>query len=277
MKSLKKMLTQKKQLKETKREYPLFVDSHLTMFNNLLSIGFTFNDYDNKYMIAKYNNVTIEVRTSEDIYILNEIYYQGSYNFIKDKDVCVIDIGLNVGMASTYFAYMPNVKKVYAYEPFLQTYEQAVKNVNLNELVKNKLVLHNVGLGKDDREIELDYCDTWKGSLGINGLTDYKKKDSIIVKQKVAIKDVAVIFKNIIAVEKLDFVFKIDCEGAEYEILERLLTANLLGIPSLYMIEWHYKGCDGIVNEFKKLGYTCISLFYDGRVSGMVYAIKNEI
>ena len=42
---------------------------------------------------------------------------RSSYNFVFDMQIVVIDIGMNVGDTTLFFAANPFVKKVYSYEP----------------------------------------------------------------------------------------------------------------------------------------------------------------
>jgi FkbM family methyltransferase len=263
-----------KKMPQQNKLWPDFVTTYQSFLDKLISIGFNFSNIDNKCLLVKFKNLSFEVRTGEDIYILHEIYYQGCYNFNTKEEYCVIDIGLNVGLASLYFSNMENVKKIYSYEPFSKTFAQAIKNFSYNQTAKEKIIAFNYGLGESNRDLELEYCDMWKGSLGINGLNKYKKENNIISIEKVIIKDISEEFSNIIKEQKTEFVFKIDCEGAEYEILKRLKETNLLSIAKIYMIEWHFKGCEGIIEDLTTAGYNCVSLYYDDRVSGVIYAFK---
>lgn len=276
MNILNKLFSSKeKNIADQNSLWPEFVKTYQSFFDKLITINFKFTNVDNIYMLASFNNLKFEVKTSEDIYILHEIYYQGCYNFNTNENICVIDIGLNVGLASLYFANMSNVKNVFSFEPFKNTYKQALTNIEYNAVEKEKIISFNYGLGKDNREVELEYCDMWKGSLGINGLSEYKKSENIVIKEIVTIKDISEIFSEILKQHTQNFIFKIDCEGAEYEILNRLKETDLLGIAKGYMIEWHFKGCETIVADLTNAGYNCMSLYYDDRVSGVIYAFKN--
>lgn len=264
-----------KRVSDPKELWPKYINTYKSLFDKLIIFGFEFTNIENLYILAKFNSLSFEVRTAEEIYILHEIYYQGCYNFNSSEQYCIIDIGLNVGLASLYFANMPNVTQVYCFEPFLDTYKQAIKNFSYNKIASEKIVSFNYGLGGDNRELELEYCESWKGSLGINGLTNFKKDGNIITKEKVLIRDVNEVISEIIVNQKEKLIFKIDCEGAEYEILKRLKETDLLSVAKIYMIEWHFKGCKEIIEDFTTAGYNCVSLFYDNQVSGIIYAFKN--
>ena len=73
-------------------------------------------------------------------------------------------------------------------------------------------------------------------------------------------------------------IVKIDCEGSEYEILERLNDTGLLPRYDVIIIEWHYKG-DALLrkilndNNFKVL---VREKHVPDSDSGMLYAFKKE-
>lgn len=68
--------------------------------------------------------------------IFYEIYYNEEYNINCPTNSIVIDIGLNVGMATLFFANKEFVSKVYAFEPDKNVYEKALYNIGLNEKIK---------------------------------------------------------------------------------------------------------------------------------------------
>src|SRR6185312_6672086 len=52
----------------------------------------------------------------------------GSYNLIvpTEKKIALIDIGMNVGITSLFYASKPNVEKVFSFEPFVPTFNMTV-------------------------------------------------------------------------------------------------------------------------------------------------------
>jgi hypothetical protein len=66
---------------------------------------------------------------------------------------------------------------------------------------------------------------------------------------------------------------KIDCEGAEYEIIQKLSDTNLLADIDILLIEWHDKGAKMledilIANDFRIISRHLTS------ITGMIYAFK---
>ena len=72
------------------------------------------------------------------------------------------------------------------------------------------------------------------------------------------------------------FLVKIDSEGTEYEIIERLEQTGILSRVHAYMIEWHNKGAAPLKNIFLRNKFTVIDHpAGDGdQQRGMLYAIN---
>ena len=47
-----------------------------------------------------------------------------------------------------------------------------------------------------------------------------------------------------------------DCEGEEYQIMNRLSQANILNEFSFIMLEWHYLGNKSILDLLKAAGFS---------------------
>ncbi len=156
--------------------------------------------------------------TSVD-FIAGEFQSEPSFDFdkidFKPGDV-VIDIGANIGMVSIYIALKFPFLKIYAFEPAKGNYNNFIKNLKLHNVTN--VVVENKAVTKDGRIVELMYD-------AVNTGTSTTTKDM----------HKAHALKNISSIEEvqsitLDEIFekyslkrckllKIDCEGAEYEIL----------------------------------------------------------
>ena len=69
-------------------------------------------------------------------------------------DQIVIDVGMNVGIASLYFAQNESVKEVYSFEPFHQTFIRAMENINLNcDEIREKIHPFEFGLSNSDKMV----------------------------------------------------------------------------------------------------------------------------
>lgn len=214
-----------------------------------------FNEYDKKYKLLNYvskilkqkhyeiKNFDVEkqevVFSNGDINILSDVQYPwiagevfatDIYNFKTDidktKKYSVLDIGANRCYASIYFAQKDWVKDVYAFELVENTAKFAQKNIDINLKYKNKIFLYPFGLGKEDKEITIetlphrDGCNTIEQSFFDSYMPDERGKG---IFQTCKIKKSSQIIKKIVEENKIEnIIFKIDAEGAEYDILEDL-------------------------------------------------------
>jgi FkbM family methyltransferase len=244
-------------------------------FGNLISFGFGFIFDKNRRVIAEFNKTRFFVTSIEELFILNEIFVEGRYNYFLSHDHLVIDIGMNVGFSSLLFASVSNVKKVIAYEPVMQTYEMGLENLNLNPTWQSKIESYNLGVGQNSRVEEFVFSIEWKGSVGLRGLSESRlkstKKPEIV---KVNLIDVSQVIDHAKSFN-LPIVVKIDCEGAEYEILERLESIDEIRSVEAFIIEWHEKGPQLIINILKKADmFTIFCNPGQTQETGMIYAVR---
>lgn len=80
--------------------------------------------------------------------------------------------------------------------------------------------------------LEIDYSEEIKGSIGVN--STLKQSNVKYQKEILEIRDVAHVFKEKAKLAIGKIVVKMDCEGAEYEILERLKETGDIYIPSFF-------------------------------------------
>src|SRR5688572_20022379 len=50
-------------------------------------------------LIISFNNLVFNPTTAEELFIMEEVYVNGTYNFQNNHPVVVIDVGMNVGFA----------------------------------------------------------------------------------------------------------------------------------------------------------------------------------
>lgn len=220
----------------------------------------------------KIKDVSFFITYPDELFVIHEVFVQGDYSFKTSDKLVVVDIGQNIGATSLYFAMQKNVHKVYAYELFPQTYQAGLKNLQLND--SSKITSFNFGLGKDNREMNVAYSSQGKARMGINGLPlDEQYKD--VVNETVFIRDVAEEFNKISKLEpQIKKICKMDCEGAEFEILGQLFNAKAIGLMDVYIIEWHYEDTTAIEKKFLEHGFDFIKTISGGISTGLIYAFK---
>jgi FkbM family methyltransferase len=241
-----------------------------------------------RYIITEENNeiyfiplirpeLKFHLQRFDNINAANEILYEGLYNICTQDPLVVIDVGANVGISISFFSTLNFVKKVYAFEPFYLTYCKADQNIKLNNL-KN-VIIYNVGLSNKTKNIEVP--DVEEGFMGASTteffLEEQRKLITLptntttikLLKASNALEDI--IEEN----KEVSYLLKLDCEGAEYEIVEDLSLNDLLHKFKIIIIEWHFKGPQILLNLLKESGFQTLECSRNvGSPMGMIYAFK---
>ncbi len=68
-------------------------------------------------VILDIDGVKVYARELDDLHCLNEIFVSNIYNIAIPHDACVIDIGMNIALATLFFAKTNNVKEIHSFEP----------------------------------------------------------------------------------------------------------------------------------------------------------------
>lgn len=209
--------------------------------------------------------------------ICREIWYNEDYNINLQADSILIDIGLNVGFASLFFANKEFVKKIYAFEPDKKVYEKAVYNIGLNEKIKDLIEIYNVACSNGIRK-EL-YVDHLEPSFASAGIRKKRSNDSIDcdAMEVECINSAKVLGKIIdkhLGKEKI--VVKCDCEGAEYEIFYRLEESGYFDKIDVFVMEWHIGRRDEIEKIFSRNNFIYFITTTPGRTFGKCYAVRQQ-
>lgn len=216
------------------------------------------------------------INDHEELFIINEVFTEGGYNIIsQDQNIIVVDIGMNVGIASIFFSLRENVKKIYSYELFPPTFDVAIRNITINQS-GSKIIPHSFGLGKNDEKLQLPYSIQEKGRMGILGLPVDGRIDKSGL-QEVEIRNVSREIEKISSENKDSFIIcKMDCEGAEYDLIEDLYKTKLMEKIKVFMIEWHYKDPAIISNQLVDKGFLVFCYTFPTDYTGMIYAVREN-
>lgn len=222
----------------------------------------------------KIKELTFNIQTWEDIFILNEVFVSEIYNIVTHQQIVIWDIGMNIGIASLYFSLKNYVTTIFGYEPVKDTYDRALDNFLLNPTYSRKINSLNLGVGNESKKLVIDYCNEWKGSVGIEGILKPIGNQQII-KREVSLID-APSALNFIRTKypDLDIVAKIDCEGAEYEIVEALFAENKLKDLKTIIVEWHNKKKNNqLLEQLISSGFNVICMNHpENNDVGSIYA-----
>lgn len=195
----------------------------------------------------------------DGIVIVEEIFKNEEYNFEIGAEAVVIDIGMNIGLASLFFAARDDVKYVYGFEPFKPTFEQAMFNFKINQKYAGKIHPYNYGLGDKDKELTFEYYPKVPGRMStVKPITAiYHPNSRYPTKtETVQIKNAAKDINSIIERHKdKKIIIKCDTEGSEKEIFEKLDSEGILKNVDILIIEYHFSYDVPLLNILKRNGF----------------------
>ncbi len=240
--------------------------------NELLNCGFKID----AGIITTPQGVKFDISNTADhpLYLIKVVFIRSEYNLNIKRDSILIDIGMNRAAVSLLFASNENVKKIYAYEPFQPTFEVAKKNLQLNPRLSEKINAFNFGLGKSKKTLELPYMKDATG--GMSTTHDVCQNQENIKKETVVVKDAAKEIAPILEENKDKYIIvKCDCEGAEFEIFERLREENLISRIDVVMMEYHFEKPDQLINILTENAFA-VQTKIGSRKSktGYIYAVR---
>ncbi|MDR3243171.1 MAG: FkbM family methyltransferase [Elusimicrobiota bacterium] len=228
-------------------------------------------------------SLTFHIKNSIDIFTIHEIFYVFPYAFSDaQNNYIVLDVGANIGDTALYFASYKNVDKVYAFEPFLKTYQEACANFALNKDISGKIEIFNFGVSNAaQKELRVKYSD--KSSISMNAKdSEYNSKvvKGDVETVSIELKSVDYIFKHILPIlsspppreARRKILLKIDCEGGEYEIFEAMDESNLFENLDIIMLE-HHKGRQSLLDILAKHSFVSFPLG-NSEKQGLIFAVK---
>jgi FkbM family methyltransferase len=252
---------------------PAFFLDHLSTLRRLYENGADVKIVDGD-VIVTIDGISFYARVPDDLRFVDEIFFRSTYNFSLGKDCCVIDIGMNIGLASMTFARKDFVKKVHSFEPFKGTYGRARANLSLNPEIAAKVSAYNFGLADaDEDKTVLIYDESDSGAFSIRGSESGTPA-------AISVRNAATVLGPVIEAAKangLSIIAKVDCEGSEFPIFETLEQHGLLAQISAFMVEWHRgnwgKTQRDLIGALLMHGFTVFDL--TGKTgNGFFYAVK---
>jgi len=167
------------------------------------------------------------------LWVLREIFRKGCYNFAIRGESVVIDIGMNTGIAALSFAMRDDVVAVYGFEPAPSTYQKALANFALNPL-SDKIIHRQCGLGDSEKEVSIRFDNSNSG--GASMISEHGEN-----RLTVEVLDASAEIGRIVRQhEAQSIVVKLDTEGAEKEIIERLDETGRLTEIDILIMEYHF-------------------------------------
>ena len=251
------------------RRFEIWDNELKTMYLKLdstLNESINLKDLD-KYNVLKdykYNNP----KDKDPALSLYEIFITKIYDkfFEVNKGDVVVDIGGNLGLFS-YYALCKGAKQVYCFEPSPQSYNCIIENFNLDNLV-----VEEAAVGAKDGEVTFNI----NPESSINSSMFASNENSQTITCGSINLNTYIKTNNI---EKIDYL-KIDCEGAEYEIIESLDEQYLTNNIDKICLEYHLNKngeINTILNKLKKCGFNVNFEYGDYQINdelGIIYAYK---
>lgn len=252
------------------------------------NVGFS-NAYvlPNGKICLEKENVQIAISTEDEYQNVKDTLVMECYKYYlqSDKKEVVFDVGMNIGDASLFFLEMEKVEKVYGFEPFFKTYNDALDNITRYGK-SERIEIYNYGLSDCNERREILY--DMKMSCGQSTISDInniarKSYDEwgLLSQGETEIESIEVrksseIFGELMNRHKdFNFVLKIDCEGEEYRIFHDLAVSGIINKFSFIMMEWHYRTEQELLATLKNNGFSYFSVKKSMNPAlGLIYAWK---
>jgi len=169
---------------------------------------------------GKIYNYCINTEDPSGLGCISEIVTRDEYclHQYENLSTSLIDIGGNCGIATIILAKQNPESTVYAFEPHFPTYQLLVENVKLNDL-KNVKTFNLAVADSSEKTLELYFsplCSGGNTTCSEKEVMDrhFGKEVEFSTVKSISLDDI--ISKNYISSVEL---LKIDCEGAEFDIL----------------------------------------------------------
>jgi FkbM family methyltransferase len=224
----------------------------------------------------------IALENVDDFLTTYDIYANGHYDRLGNNaqpGSVVWDIGANISVASLIFAQNPNVSHVYAYEPVPHTFACAVRSLSANPELATKITLENLGIGSSERDIQVNYTKKAKAAIGIADIPPrlkalYRIKPQDMQTITIRLADAAQVLRTIRSRHPgAPILLKLDAEGAEYEIIDRLVETGDIREINAAAIEWHLlPGEDHITSKLRTADFQTQAKILDPGCIGMIDA-----
>lgn len=218
-----------------KKVYEEYLEKYKNIFNNE---GYDISIPNKEVVHIKGNGLDIIGNAVNTFWTAEDVLCKKDYMFYSEKKYIMIDIGLNIGLTSLSMARNENIVKIYGYEPFEPTFEQAKINMNRNPDLAKKIEIFKYGLGSKDEFLEMNYNPERPGAM--SSIKNIAESSQII--EKIEIKRASTVLDRIFLENNIyDIFVKMDCEGAEKSIIMELRESDLLQKINLFVLEWHFE------------------------------------
>jgi len=243
----------------------IFKDWHKAMFERILFMAGARNG--NEILVRLNNGMKFKIRMfSWDLPILSEIFIDSPYtkNFSIPKNSVVVDIGAHTGAFSIKASKI--AKEVYAYEPFPENFKLLLTNLSLNSCKNVKAFKLAIDKSSGIRKLYINEDNNGSSSF----YSERTKDQNSIQVNTTSLKNVF----NDNKIDRINFL-KIDCEGAEYDILFNTPKKYLKRIDRITMECHNFKShsISNMLQFLEKNGFSAkLLVFNKGLQLGIIHA-----
>jgi FkbM family methyltransferase len=230
--------------------------------------------------------VTVTIRGAEEVLMLKQLYLDGIYNMHFTHPAVVLDIGMDVALASIYFANHPDVVVV-GCEPRKRQFDQAQYNIALNPRISNRIQTIGASISDSKFKSIVIYPPTKVSSTDIPLIDPGPYMGPKFEYEEIEIEDVVNILDYLIKeyperiiVLKIDLTYdKYYIDGvSEYHIIYKLHSTGRLNQIDSIMLKWH-KSKTGqspqkLCLQLSEYGFQTLLFSPDNTYQGMLYAFR---
>lgn len=168
---------------------------------------------------------------------------EDSASINNDEKVLFVDLGANLGQGYSWFKNYFNTANI-SFELFEPNPNCVKKLEQLDDIVAGRIVLHPVGVGKEEGSFEFYGLDNSEGGKYSQGGSIIKEHNSswYTSSEDNAIKVKVIDFSSYLEKKSKIFnkiIVKMDIEGSEVDLLEALLEKNTINLISVLYVEFH--------------------------------------
>lgn len=161
-----------------------------------------------------------------DVITFFVVFLKQEYGKIKEDSI-VVDVGANIGVFSLYAA-LSGAKKVYAFEPSKEAFEILCKNIELNNFTDVIIPVNKAVSNIDDLIIQFPCSSSPYNSIGSCG-----SNNDLVYSEIQTVTIDSFIDRNG-DINRIDLL-KLDCEGAEFDILPSISEVAFEKISAIRM------------------------------------------
>ena len=176
------------------------------------------------------SGLKLKIRTgTTDLMVLTNVWLIQEYlheEFDIKNNRVVLDIGAHIGLFALFASQFCKKGKIFCFEPVKENYDILLENLELNA-VKN-IIPFNLAVYDDSKKVKIY-------------LNDDDAGHSVVLPSSKSMQAYSISLKKIFddnKIELCDFA-KIDCEGSEYSIIDKLPLEYLKRINKM-AIEYHF-------------------------------------